>query len=46
MAKGTGKKPDFMKATEKPAPHSEAVTSDTLSPVDKGKDFVKAGESA
>lgn len=45
MAKGSGKKPDFKKnATDKPAP--EHVDQDELSAVDKGKDFVKAGERA
>ena len=41
MAKGTAPKDDFKKSTD-PKPDKK----DVLSPVDKGKDFVKAGEKA
>lgn len=44
MAKGAGQKPDFTKQGEKVAP--KIITNDDLSPVDKGHDFVKAGETA
>lgn len=45
MAKGNGKKPDFLKPGETPKT-SNVVTSDDLSPVDKGIDFIKPGETA
>lgn len=44
MPKGTGQKTDFTKANEKPS--QKVVSTDTLSPIDKGHDFVKAGETA
>lgn len=42
MAKGTKKAVDMRKASEP----IKAEETDTLSPVDKGLDFVKAGETA
>lgn len=45
MPKGRKLKPSFVKANEKPRHPEESVTDD-LSTVDKGHDFVKAGESA
>lgn len=44
MARGAGKKPDILKANENP--RDKVVTSDDLSAIDKGQDFVKAGETA
>lgn len=44
MPKGVGKKPDNLKANE--SPRDKVVTSDDLSAIDKGQDFVKAGETA
>lgn len=44
MAKGKELKPSFVKANESPR-NMEKVTDD-LSTVDKGHDFVKAGETA
>jgi glycosyltransferase involved in cell wall biosynthesis len=44
MPRGVNKKPDFVKTGEQPKPGEQ--TTDDLSPIDKGKDFVKAGERA
>lgn len=44
MAKGVAPKPSFVKAGE--APRNGEKTVDDLSHVDKGHDFVKAGETA
>lgn len=44
MPKGKNKKPDHLKTNERPA--RDVDTTDTLSPVDIGADFVKQGETA
>lgn len=48
MPKGVIQKTDFTKANEKPNPANKQITPDqeVPSPIDKGKDFVKAGEKA
>ena len=43
MPKGTGKKPDVIKSGESKRPNE--VTVDELSVIDRGFDFVKAGET-
>lgn len=43
MPKGVSKKPDHLKAGE--TPRNNVQTSDDLSPVDLGQDFVKQGET-
>lgn len=46
MPRGSRKKPDFQKAGELPRAGEVSAGGDDLSPTDKGKDFVKAGETA
>lgn len=41
MPKGSAKKPDYKKPNEV----VKAEEQDTLSPIDKGKDFIKQGET-
>lgn len=45
MPIGKGKKSDFRKDNEKPHPNSKEVEKDEKSPIDRGKDFIKAGEN-